>query len=78
LCFRSEGSGAKQCRDFEAKISESDYAQAQPNKYCIYCVLEVTSGGPGAKRCRGFKGKISKPEVYMHRHTCRITVFIEF
>ena len=63
LCFRSEGSGAKQCSDFEGKISKSDYAQAQPKKYCIYCVLEVTSEGSGAKLCSGFEGKISKSEV---------------
>ena len=63
LCFGSEGSGAKQCSDFEGKISKSDYAQAQPKKYCIYCVLELTSEGSGAKRCSGFEGRISKSEV---------------
>ena len=41
LCFRSAGSGAKQCSYFEGKIASQNYAQAQPQKYCIFCVSGV-------------------------------------
>ena len=39
---KNEGSGAKQRSGFEGKIRKSQlYSQAQPKKYCIYCVLEI-------------------------------------
>jgi len=60
MCLRSAGPGAKQCCVFEGKISCQIYSQAQPNMYCIHCVLRSESSG--AKPCSACEEKISKSE----------------
>ena len=42
LCFRSEGSGAKQCSGFEGKISKSELCTGTAEEVLYFCcVLEV-------------------------------------
>jgi len=61
LCFRSEGSGAKQCSGFEGRIRKS--------QLCIGTAEEVLrlvcfrNEGSGAKQSGGFEGKESKSEL---------------
>ncbi len=73
LCFRSEGSGAKQCSGFEGKISKSELCTGTPKKYCIW--LCFRSEGSSANQCSGSEKK-KKQVRTMHWHNSRITVFI--
>ena len=40
LCFRNEGSGAKQCSGFEGKISKSELCTGTAAELLHYCVLK--------------------------------------
>ena len=41
LCFRSEGSGQNNAAVSKDRKAIQIYAQLQPGKYCINCVLEM-------------------------------------
>ena len=53
LCFRSEGSGAKQCSYFEEKISKSELCTGTASE--ILDLLCLRSEGSGAKQFSGFE-----------------------
>ena len=53
LCFRSEGSGAKQCSYFEGKISKSELCTGTAGE--ILYLLCLRSEGSGAKQFSGFE-----------------------
>jgi hypothetical protein len=58
LCFRSEGSDAKQCSGFEEKISKSELCTGTAEEVLyLLCFRRESSD---AKQCSGSEGKISK------------------
>ena len=61
LCFRSEGSGAKQCSYFEGQKNNSDPCTVAAGE--ILYQLCFRNEGSGAKQCSGFEEKISKSEL---------------
>ena len=61
FCFRSEGSGAKQCSDVECKISKSELCADEAE--VVLHLRCFRSEGSCAKQCSGFEGKISKSEL---------------
>ena len=61
LCFRSEGSGAKQCSCFEGQKSNSDLCTVAAGE--VLYQLCFRNEGSGAKQCSGFEEKISKSKL---------------
>jgi hypothetical protein len=72
VCFRNEGSGAKQCSGFEEKISKSELCTGTTEEVQVQIsavvpkeryLLRFISEGSGAKQCSGFEEKISKSKL---------------